>query len=515
MKKLILGFLFLTFLLANTQAHESHYEKPITRNWQIGQQLIKGSFLFSRNDSVFIEKENFETGVFPISSLSHDDQKYLNKKNKDIALINTTETAHLSLIKNHSFIAYFILTAGLLLLALSIWKLKRRKRIFVPVFLTGFSAFLMLSFTNPETIRNAFLPFLPHVNTFWDNEYFYVESKGIPHTHTMMVGISNHGWQQQVPIPQCYIGTNAWSIPLNPVMATNPIPVDQIHFTRGAIAIAVNGVPIFNPYTNTGADAYLDGQLDNYGGHCGRGDDYHYHTAPLHLYNHTSFSLPIAYAFDGFAVFGNFEPDGTPMNTLDNNHGHFYNGDYHYHGTATAPYMIAQFAGVVTEDNTHQLIPQAQAHPVRTENWTPLNGALITSCIPNGTGNGYQLSYTLNGTAGYDIHYFWNGTVYTFEYVTPNGTTTIEYNGFNQCEIPLSVSNNMESDDITAYPNPFNAKINLKNETTDAYCILYNSIGQIVFSGRNIELHSFQQLDKGVYFLNITPYHKVLKLIKN
>ncbi|MGB4709182.1 MAG: hypothetical protein WBH50_06565, partial [Fuerstiella sp.] len=30
-------------------------------------------------------------------------------------------------------------------------------------------------------------------------------------------------------------------------------------------------------------DTLLAGELDEWGGHCGRGDDYHYHTAPVHL----------------------------------------------------------------------------------------------------------------------------------------------------------------------------------------------------------------------------------------
>jgi hypothetical protein len=329
----------------------------------------------------------------------------------------------------------------------------------------------------------------------------------------MMVGISNHGWQQQVPIPQCYIGTNAWSIPLNPLMASTPIPVDQVHFTRGAIGIAVNGVPIFNPYTNTGVDAFIDGQLDNYGGHCGRGDDYHYHTAPLHLYNQTSSTLPIAYAFDGFPVYGNLEPDGTAMNALDANHGHFYNGEYHYHGTTTAPYMIARFAGVVTEDATNQLIPQAMANPVRTENWTPLNGALITNCVANGNNNGYNLSYTLNGISGYATNYSWNGTTYTFNYVTPNGTTTNNYNGFLQCNVPVSVIETPKEEDLIIYPNPFKDKISIFFPKSDN-CILFNALGETIFSGRNIDQQNFSHIPVGVYYLKVENRQKMIKLVK-
>lgn len=169
----------------------------------------------------------------------------------------------------------------------------------------------------------------------------------------------------------------------------------------------------------------------------------------------TSSNLPCAYSFDGYAVYGSLEPDGASMMALDANHGHYgTNGIYHYHGTANAPYMIANFVGQVTEDATHQLIPQAAAHPVRTENWTPLNGALITSCVPNGTANGYNLSYALNGVTGYATNYSWTGTTYTFDYVTPAATTSQNYTGFNQCTVPLSTTAFKKDTDIVLHPNP-------------------------------------------------------------
>ncbi len=67
--------------------------------------------------------------------------------------------------------------------------------------------------------------------------------------HRMMVGIT--AWQQQVPIHQPYFGENAWRIPLVPVVAKNPLSA-KTHFFRGAIALAANGVPIFNPIKNDG-----------------------------------------------------------------------------------------------------------------------------------------------------------------------------------------------------------------------------------------------------------------------
>jgi hypothetical protein len=45
-----------------------------------------------------------------------------------------------------------------------------------------------------------------------------------------------------VPIPQNYTGTNHWSIPLQPVYATTPMST-KTNFMKGAVAIAVNGIP--------------------------------------------------------------------------------------------------------------------------------------------------------------------------------------------------------------------------------------------------------------------------------
>jgi len=352
--------------------------------------------------------------------------------------------------------------------------------------LLGFTNKVMqsMSITDPYFVDSAFTPFKPNVYTRWDANYFYVESKGIP-SHPMMQGIT--GWQQQFPIPQCYTGTNAWSIPLNPVKASTPVPVNQNHFLRGAIAIAANGVAIFNPYTNTGVDAFLDGQLDTYGGHCGRADDYHYHTAPLFLDAQTSDIVPIAFALDGYAVYGSQEPDGSAMKTLDGNHGHAgTNGVYHYHGTTTAPYMIGNMVGKVTEDSTLQIIPQASAKPIRPAG-APLKGAVITSCKPNKAGNGYTLIYTLAGATD-SVEYSWNANgVYTFNAYASGVKTTNNYNGFKQCNLPVSiVEAQREIVSIGIYPNPTKTQINLQLNgsmaTKDIQEItVYSSKGELVY----------------------------------
>ncbi len=490
MKKIIL--LLVCMLSGFMFSHTLNYNKIVLRHWSIQKEhtFIDGSFSKFKNGLVSIEDAQNRIIDVPLQSLSAEDQLYVKNREDAIIAINTS----LSTVNKAENVTPFLIKSILIALFLFVFGIyifrnieSKKRNYLIPIVSAGIIMTLfsfgkkMLTTTDPNFINSAFIPFIPNVHTSWDSNYFYVESKGIPN-HTMMVGISNHGWQQQVPNPQCYIGTNHWSIPLNPIIAATPTLIDNVHFTRGAIALAANGVPIFNYHTNTGVDSYLDGQLDTYGGHCGKGDDYHYHTAPIHLYSlgQTTTNLPCAFALDGFAVYGSVEPNGTAMTTLDTNHGHYgTNGVYHYHGTSTAPYMIGSFVGQVTEDATNQLIPQAAAHPVRNENWGPLAGALITSCVANANNNGYNLSYTLNGTPGYATNFSWSGTTYTFNYVTPSLTTPTNYNGFSQCTVPLANNAFALDNAITLYPNPAKdiLQINLGN------AVLENDIQNITIYG--------------------------------
>ena len=93
----------------------------------------------------------------------------------------------------------------------------------------------------------AFAPFHPTARVRWDDQWFYVESNGIAN-HEMMTGITN--WQQQIPVPQNYYGTNAWQLPLHPTPAATATPISRNNLLKGAYAIAVNGIPIFNLYNN-------------------------------------------------------------------------------------------------------------------------------------------------------------------------------------------------------------------------------------------------------------------------
>lgn len=264
-------------------------------------------------------------------------------------------------------------------------------------------------------IHRHFLPFAKRLELRWDADAYYVGSNGIP-DHPLMVGIRS--WQQQVPLPQSYFGDNAWRIPLHPRPAAVPATTKN-RFLRGAIALAVNGVPIFNPLNNRGDDAFLFGELDEYGGHCGRADDYHYHLPPVHLEQIVGRGAPIAYALDGYPIYGFDEPNGELAAGLDALGGHLdAEGHYHYHSSKQYPYLNGGFYGEVVERDD-QVDPQPRAQPVR-EYLPPLPGAKITKFVEL-PGGGHELTYEVDGRPGYVRYRILDGGSVQFTFVDPAG----------------------------------------------------------------------------------------------
>ena len=252
-----------------------------------------------------------------------------------------------------------------------------------------------------------------------DGTWWLVESNGIP-SHNMMVGITS--WQQQVPTPQPYTGANAWRIPVSPVLAEIPISA-KTQLYRGAIALAVNGVPIFNALNNRGDDAFLYGELDEWGGHAGRADDYHYHIAPLHLQETVGANRPIAYALDGFPIYGDTEPDGSTVGGLDEFNGHTMpDGSYHYHGTRTYPYINGGLRGVVTVAGD-QIEPQPVTQPFR-DALQPLAGATIVSFDSPSNGS-FRLGYSIGGQLG-EVAYVVSDSDVVFTFTDVTGSITTE-----------------------------------------------------------------------------------------
>ena len=266
----------------------------------------------------------------------------------------------------------------------------------------------------------AFQAFAPKVSIRTDGQFLYVESDGMP-AHNMMVGIT--AWQQQVPLPQPYTGANAWRVPLNPVPAKTPASIKN-RFLRGAIALAANGIPIFNPQNNRGKISAEIGELDQWGGHCGRADDYHYHAAPLHLQTVLGKGQPIAYALDGYPIFGLTEPDGSAPAQLDAFNGHSTPAlGYHYHASLKYPYVNGGFHGEVVERDG-QVDPQPRAGGVR-EALQALRGARITGFTAK-DGKSFSLKYTVGTETRFVNYTLLDAGAVKFDFVDGRGQTRTE-----------------------------------------------------------------------------------------
>ncbi|MDA9129070.1 YHYH protein [Candidatus Gracilibacteria bacterium] len=259
--------------------------------------------------------------------------------------------------------------------------------------------------------------YFPNVSVSSDTTYMYLSHEtGIP-DHEMMVGITN--WQQQVPIDQDYTGNNSWSIPLNPQFSDNNLSTTENSF-RGAIAVAVNGIPIFTALNNRGEDALAIGELDEFGGHSGRADDYHYHLPPVHLEKIVGEGQPIAFAFDGFPIYGETDED------LDEHFGTLSSdGRYQYHTVLdTAPYFIPTFKGEVNY-NGDEISPQAQTSGVRPAT-EPLRGDLKITHFEALSDTSYSLKYEYESQT-YTVDYSWDDAgEYTYIFTDPNGESRIE-----------------------------------------------------------------------------------------
>jgi hypothetical protein len=358
------------------------------------------------------------------------------------------------------------------------------------------------SFTAPSgngsLMAASFGAFRPKVRFFWDGTTFYEESDNMPDNMPQrMYGITS--WQQQIPLPAAYFANvtnpennagslgfgqpNYWRLPLVPTVAASPTLIftpgsTTNNFQRGAIALASNGVAIFNPANNTGRVSYEIGELDYYGGHCGMADDYHYHIIPMHLSSRfggpLTDDLPVAWALDGYPIYGYVEPDGTTRQALDSNGGHDHGSwGYHYHaignntvdathpyGTPQSPYTMTSFRGTVVNFGG-QVDGQPEITPMRasgTGGYTaqPVAGALFNAnayknpvaLTTDGSGHlvedtspsavassdNYRLRVTINGT-DYDECWRLNRTAnprsMTVTWRLPGATTTTTYTSVN------------------------------------------------------------------------------------
>lgn len=152
-----------------------------------------------------------------------------------------------------------------------------------------------------------------------------------------------------------YSGTNtAWKPNSNKIATANytfRLPVSPKEAIRkseamsGPIGIVLNGIPFFSQPETASATDDLN-SLDQYGGHPAATGDYHYRTEPVFLTTNKGKEALLGFMLDGFPVYGPVEKGKiVAVSSLDSYRGHrhatadFPQGIYHYHITATEPYI--------------------------------------------------------------------------------------------------------------------------------------------------------------------------------
>ncbi len=217
----------------------------------------------------------------------------------------------------------------------------------------------------------------PRVEVKCEADSLVVSSNAIPH----------YKFVQITPNPLVALDRD-YRMPLYPKLAEDPSPLPLL----GPSGVAINGIPLFGPnegpvpYPGFGDPVY-NAILDDCLGHTAR--QYHYHAlaeACLAVGKRYGEPSPVlAFAADGFPVYGPFgcadetcseviefksswDERRSPRNDawdayryapkegaeyLDRCNGHSGNdhgGSYHYHATATFPYIMGCFSGTPASD---------------------------------------------------------------------------------------------------------------------------------------------------------------------
>lgn len=226
--------------------------------------------------------------------------------------------------------------------------------------------------------------------------------------HDKMTGIV--GTNEQVPVPADY----AAPVILAPTLGTTPLTRDA------ALGVAVNGVPIYD-YTGGGEmseadlahhqaqhDTLQTKQLDVCGGHAGRGDDYHYHVKPTCMIDEMANAgddAIIGWAFDGFPIYGDNNPDGSVIAAGDLD---VCNGQtdatfgYRYHTSADAPYIVQCLMGVVTDfDRLPRVRPLSAANGKGAAPGRPPQGGVENLVFTENPDGSRSMDYSYRGEDHY------------------------------------------------------------------------------------------------------------------
>ncbi len=189
---------------------------------------------------------------------------------------------------------------------------------------------------------------------YLDGDFVVIKTQGIPDHKSPYY--KNTQWSDRY---EAYNGTNSqfhlnpnritetnstYRIPLNPVEVTSGNQSTSL----GPMGISLNGVAFFNQYAGPNNQPLTDeiNSFDQYNGHPQQAGVYHYHLEPTWLTASKGKNALLGFLLDGFPVYGPEEGGILVQESeLDDFHGHkhatadYPDGIYHYHVTATDPYI--------------------------------------------------------------------------------------------------------------------------------------------------------------------------------
>ena len=247
-----------------------------------------------------------------------------------------------------------------------------------------------------------------------DSQFAHLGADTYP-AHDLMNGIV--GTNEQVPAP-----APDFEAPIR----LSPVVADAVTTRDSALGVAVNGVPIYdysaggelqmdddgNSQYESNQDTTLLGQLDNCGGHAGKGDDYHYHKSPdcmIAMMDNKDANPIIGWAYDGYPIYGDNNPDGSSIasSALDPCNGQADETfGYRYHTSQEQPYILKCLRGEVDE-----------ADLPRVSTSRPGGAPIDASSLD------YTTSAKSDGTETRRLSYTYQSVDYYIQYSTRSDTT--------------------------------------------------------------------------------------------
>lgn len=164
----------------------------------------------------------------------------------------------------------------------------------------------------------------------------------------------------------CLRAADDTSVQMTMLIPNSPVKAEKVTDlgTVASVGVALDGAPIFADAPSVLRTGHLPA-LDTCGGHIDPGGWYHWHGTATDIdtvYKKNALdatcgltqspSAQFGYAYDGFAMFGTVEADGSTPEDLDSCRGHAHaDGVYHYHATADFPNLPKCLIGVQADNN--------------------------------------------------------------------------------------------------------------------------------------------------------------------